>query len=304
MLAFAPAPQTFLWSSTTGGSWSNSGNWTGGVPNGIGAGAVFNVATTAAVTVTLDTPVTLGSLQLGNSRSAGVGYTLSGSGSNTLTLNNSGNGATITVTGGAHAIDAPVILADNLIITSRRHEVPGHSPSGPTSSISRLRRGYSLTMSGTGGTLVLSGSDNYSGGTFVEAGTLIATNSEALPDGSSLIVGSGVALRSRPMLRFNPPRRRPVNALRPCLSRERSHCWRPFWVRCRFTAACSARRGCQRTVYICLNPMNDNRKAHRLATESRSENPRQRRGECRPFAPRKARLRGAKGDNGGFLDRL
>ena len=194
MLAFAPAPQTFLWSSTTGGSWSNSGNWTGGVPNGIGAGAVFNVATTAAVTVTLDTPVTLGLLQFGNSGSARVGYTLSGSGSNALTLNNSGSGATIAVTNGAHAIDAPVILADNLTVTT------GSTNSwtltfGTASSITQSgTAGYSLTMSGTGGTLILSGSDSYSGGTFVEAGTLIATNSEALPTGSSLIVGSGVAL--------------------------------------------------------------------------------------------------------------
>ena len=46
-----------------------------------------------------------------------------------------------------------------------------------------------LTKSGSG-MLVLSGTNNYSGGTFVEAGELIATNSEALPDGSSLTVGN------------------------------------------------------------------------------------------------------------------
>ena len=38
--------------------------------------------------------------------------------------------------------------------------------------------------------MVLSGTNTYRGGTIVGAGTLIATNSEALPDGSSLIVGN------------------------------------------------------------------------------------------------------------------
>jgi fibronectin-binding autotransporter adhesin len=39
------------------------------------------------------------------------------------------------------------------------------------------------------GTLVLSGTDTYGGGTFVEDGTLIVTNNEGLADGSSLTVG-------------------------------------------------------------------------------------------------------------------
>jgi autotransporter-associated beta strand protein len=41
------------------------------------------------------------------------------------------------------------------------------------------------------GTLVLSGTNSYTGGTTVEAGTLIVTSNTALPDGSSLTVGAG-----------------------------------------------------------------------------------------------------------------
>ena len=159
------------------------------MPNGVGVGATFNVPTTAAVTVTLNTPVTLGSLQFGNSGSPRTGYVLSGSGSNTLTLNNSGNGATITVTDGSHAINAPVILAENLTVTKGGTNAWTLS-FGSASSITDDGDGYSLTMSGTGGMLILSGSDSYTGGTFVEAGTLVATNSEALPDGSSLTIGA------------------------------------------------------------------------------------------------------------------
>jgi autotransporter-associated beta strand protein/T5SS/PEP-CTERM-associated repeat protein len=47
-----------------------------------------------------------------------------------------------------------------------------------------------LTKIGSG-TLILSGSDNYTGGTDVEDGTLIVTNSDALPVGGSLTVGAG-----------------------------------------------------------------------------------------------------------------
>ncbi len=42
-----------------------------------------------------------------------------------------------------------------------------------------------------GGTLVLSGSNDYTGGTTVDAGTLYVTNFNALPDGSSLTVSGG-----------------------------------------------------------------------------------------------------------------
>ena len=64
--AFAAEPSTVaLWASAISGSWNNAGNWAGGVPNGIAAGAVFNASTTAARTITLDTPVTLGTLLLG-----------------------------------------------------------------------------------------------------------------------------------------------------------------------------------------------------------------------------------------------
>ena len=49
-----------------------------------------------------------------------------------------------------------------------------------------------LTAAATGiGELVLSGSNRYTGGTDVEAGTLYVTTSDALPDGGSLIVGAG-----------------------------------------------------------------------------------------------------------------
>jgi autotransporter-associated beta strand protein len=189
-LATANAPAYGVWVSAVSGSWSNSGNWTGGVPDVAGAAAAINASTTAALTVTLDAPQTVGTLLLGNSGSATKGYTLAGSGSNTLTLDNSGSNAAITVTGGSQAIDAPVVLADNLVIAS------GGTNSwtlsfGTAGSIAQSGSGScSLTMSGAGGKLILSGSNDYTGGTIVTAGTLEVTAADALPSGTSLTVGA------------------------------------------------------------------------------------------------------------------
>jgi autotransporter-associated beta strand protein len=55
------------------------------------------------------------------------------------------------------------------------------------------------------GSLILSGSnDSYSGGTTVEAGTLIATSHGAIPAGTSLIVGAGGTFLFDPTQAFAP----------------------------------------------------------------------------------------------------
>ena len=158
-----------------------------GVPNADGAIAVISASTTAALTVMLDAPQNIGSLLLG-SGSRTTGYTLSGSGSNSLTFSNTSNSspATILVIDGEQFIDAPVVLASNLVVTS--------TSSNPWTlsfdTASSITGSYSLTMSASDGTLILSGSDNYTGGTIVSVGTLEVTNPEAIQSGTSLMVGA------------------------------------------------------------------------------------------------------------------
>ena len=61
--------------------------------------------------------------------------------------------------------------------------------SGNISDDSGLR---SLTLGGDGtGTLILSGTNTYGGGTCVDEGTLIVDNNAAVADGTSLTVGAG-----------------------------------------------------------------------------------------------------------------
>ena len=161
-----------VWSAAVRGSWSSAGNWLGGVPNAIGAVAAIDASTTAAVTVTLDKPQTVGLLELGNSASATAGYTVSGTGANTLTLNNGGNGATIAVTDGTHAINAPVVLADNLQVTGNNS---GWKLSFGTAGI--ITGGFGLTMGGNGA-VILSGQNTYTGVTTLTSGILSLGSAE------------------------------------------------------------------------------------------------------------------------------
>lgn len=192
-----------FWASAVSGSWSNSGNWSHGVvPNADGAVAAISTSTTAAVTITLDKAVTLGTLMLG-SGNPGVGYALSGS--NTLTFSNTSNNtaATISVIDGAHVINAPVVLASSLVVTSTSSN-PWTLSFGTASSITDGGNNLSLTMGASNGTLILSGSDNYGGSTIVNAGTLIVTNANALPTGTSLTVGAKATLIFDPSTAGSP----------------------------------------------------------------------------------------------------
>jgi autotransporter-associated beta strand protein len=182
-----------LWATAASGSWSVTSNWIGGVPNAVGAEAGFIAPSTAPVTVTLDTPVTLGALEFGNSASGSTGYVVNAaSGSNTMTLSNSGFGATIIVDNGAHVVNAPVILADDLTVAS------GGTSSwtfvfGTAASITQSDSGgYSVTMDGPGGTLILNGSNSYTGPTMIYAGTLQAIDGFSLPSTSNLVFGGNL----------------------------------------------------------------------------------------------------------------
>jgi len=183
---------TSIWTSAVSGNWSDSTKWTGGVPNAVGAAAMISAPTNSPLTVTLDSPQTIGTLLLGSGNPS-VGYTLSSSGSNTLTFSNSGNGAIITVNDGSHVINAPVVLADKLVVTTGGANA-WTLAFGNSGSITDNGGGYSLTMNGAGGTLILSGSNTYTGGTTVGAGVLTFLNRAAQPASGKTTVTAGATL--------------------------------------------------------------------------------------------------------------
>jgi autotransporter-associated beta strand protein len=128
------------------------------------------------------TIVTNGTLQVGNQSALGVGG---------LTVNN----GTVDLNGFSPSVTT-LSGSTGTITTS----VGGLATltASPSSSVTSTFAGaiedgagqMALVLNGPG-ELILSGTDNtYSGGTIVEAGTLIATNNEAIEDGTALYVGS------------------------------------------------------------------------------------------------------------------
>lgn len=182
------------WNTGGSGSFNDYTKWTtSAVPNGPGQTVVINAPLNSPATITLDAVQTMGYLTLGNTASNSAGYTLaSGTLANgnpgSLVIDNLDTCGQIIVTGGSNAISADLVLANNLTI----------APSAGTTlfisgSISESPPGEALTLDGPG-TLVLGGSDSYTGGTFVPDGTLEVLNPAAIPCGSSLVIGANAAL--------------------------------------------------------------------------------------------------------------
>ena len=177
------------WASSFSGNWSSSGNWTGSVPNAVGAQAAFDA--TQAVTVILDAPQTVGELSLAGS-STTSGYKLAGA---TLTLSNTGgNPAVVTVASGSQTISAPIVLAGNLTI----NDSGSLTLSGCVSESGSP--GKRLTLAGNG-QLILAGTGSYTGGTTVSSGTLAITSASALPSGYAVTIGAGATMIYDPLFK-------------------------------------------------------------------------------------------------------
>jgi autotransporter-associated beta strand protein len=165
----------------TGGtaSWS-PGNWNVS-PAPTSGTLIFAGSPSAPNTILLDGNQSGGSLVFNVPGSNG--YTLSQGSGGVLTLGTTA-GSIVVVTG-SDTISAPLSLAGNLSV----------APSAGTTlaingNISQANLGTSLALNAPG-TLILSGSNGYTGGTIVEQGTLLIASNNALVDGTSLTVGGG-----------------------------------------------------------------------------------------------------------------
>ncbi|WP_428936808.1 family 10 glycosylhydrolase [Fontivita pretiosa] len=89
-------------------NWTNAANWTGGVPNGPGATAnLLRRPSGASQTVTVNAPITLGTLNIDNRNS----YLITGSATITMDVA-SGAAAVNVINRGSHTIAAPIRLND------------------------------------------------------------------------------------------------------------------------------------------------------------------------------------------------
>ncbi len=111
------------------------------------------------------------------------GYTIAQGSGGTLQLDNGDSPATLIVAAGSDTINAPVLLDSSVLV------LPA-AGSQLTISGGISGAGQSLTVDDQG-TVVLTGTNSYSGGTMVSAGTLITTNPSAIAANTSLTIGAG-----------------------------------------------------------------------------------------------------------------
>ena len=179
---FVEVVQMDKWNDVNG-NWSATTNWNTGTPSDVmDAVAGFLGNATQNRTVTVDSPVTVGTIIFDN---AAHSYSLVGSGSNSITMSSLSGEASIIVNNGSQEISAPIMLASDTTVTVAS-ATDTLTLSGDISDISGA--GTGLTLEGSG-TLFLGGDNSYDGETMVCSGTLCVTNPNALPDGTTLIVG-------------------------------------------------------------------------------------------------------------------
>lgn len=163
--------------------WTNAANWTGGVPNAVGAAANLLRRAAAAQQINVNANVTVGTLTLDNLN----GYTLNGSG--TLTMDSSSTSAAISVVNrGAHTIAAALKFNDNTDITTDWKSTL--TMSGP------LDNSLGKTLAKLGdGTLVIFGAQNHgTGAAFVAARGVTDFNSSATGSKLSITVQNGAKI--------------------------------------------------------------------------------------------------------------
>ena len=144
-------------------------------------------------------------LEIGNPVNLnGQAVTISGGGSLQFDVNFSASGGTLQATAGTMAIGAEATVSPVLLDIAGNAQLSGsgtiqganvtyESSAASSFAGSIVGARNSLVLNASGGELILSGSDSFGGGTYVDAGMLIVNNSAALLDGSSLTVGAGAA---------------------------------------------------------------------------------------------------------------
>jgi autotransporter-associated beta strand protein len=170
------------WKTTGSGNWSAGSNWTTGTPpDGIGAYALLGTKITGDTVVQVDADVTLGALELDSADRYDV------EGPSTIAMQVGTGNARINNKAGSHTISAPLALTSGTNVTVAVESDALTIDGGIVDSAG------GLTKLGPG-TLVLSGSGHYRGGTTVADGTLRVGAVGALPHGAPISISSGARL--------------------------------------------------------------------------------------------------------------
>jgi autotransporter-associated beta strand protein len=174
------------WNASSSGSWNTGGNWndlfTGsslsapGVRGMIGDTILFSAGAGPVARLDGATPSLAGI----TFNSATISYTINQGSGGSLTLQGGGNSATISVLAGSHTISAPVHLVSNTAVS-----VAATTMLTITTSID----GSGSLTTTAAGKLVLAAANTFSGGLFVQSGTVIVNSAAGLLVASNLTIG-------------------------------------------------------------------------------------------------------------------
>jgi fibronectin-binding autotransporter adhesin len=184
------------WVPVTGtNSWNNNANWTNPFPNGIGQTANLNNNITANSVVNLNTSITLGVLNIGDSTPTNTFTINTGTGTNSLIFDNTGvTDAQINRThGGASLrefINVGITLTDNLVINNTS---TGGTKDTALELAGQITGNKSITLQGaTSFTGLLNTTNTYSGGLILDGGAVVTRdNRTAFGTGALTITGLG-----------------------------------------------------------------------------------------------------------------
>lgn len=177
------------WNVDADGTWNTPSNWNPVAVPGTTAGDVvglnFDIAT-ADTTVTIDTVVRLGTLNIGDPDGSHA-YTLALS-AGSLTFDNDASAAQLNKTPGNNAaiISAPLALDGNLIVSN--NTVGNLKVDGVISDGVNGAKSVTINNSGTGVT-ALSGANTFSGGLTIQQGTVSGSTSTQAFGSAGILLG-------------------------------------------------------------------------------------------------------------------
>lgn len=178
-----PAPLT---DGSGNADWTQSGNWSNGVPGLPGDNATLNNGTSTDLTIDLNVDQHVGSLTFANS---GTGaYTLApGAGGNLFMDTGTSSPASLVNSTNNNTISAGVVLASPTNVTTAN---------GTTLAITgAISGGGSLTSTASSaGILQLGSANTYSGGTNINGGTVQLGAAGALPTAGPVVINAGGTL--------------------------------------------------------------------------------------------------------------
>ena len=183
---------------TTPASYNVPSNWdTGVVPSGVGETAIFQNPT-ATRGITLDAPITLGSITFNTSGTTAFTTTVSNGTGGSLTFDEAGSGPAVVTTAGDGKASSVILASMNLLdsLTANVANTNGNTTSGALTLSGAMTGAGGFTKTGSGILTISTNAKQYTGPTLfsTDSGRTRYSSSGSINGSSSVTVMSGSQL--------------------------------------------------------------------------------------------------------------